>query len=82
MNKPLKTINTTSPLRFMGCAKNCVKIAKNECKSLYTRQRARRNLYSILFNLCGSPGFYHRCHNHRNQVRLYISTLLAEKVHF
>ena len=39
-------------------------------------------LVSILFNLCGSPGFYHLCQNQRNRVRLFILTLLAEKVHF
>ena len=57
-----------------------MKIAKKtEWKSLGTRQRARCNSYSILFNLCGSPGFYHQCQNPRNRVRLFISTLLAEK---
>ena len=36
----------------------------------------------ILFNLCGSPGFYHRCQIQRNQVRLFIPTLPAEKSAF
>ena len=49
----------------MGCAKklceNRKKKPTNELKSLDIRQRARCNSYSILFNLCGSPGFYHRC---------------------
>ena len=72
--------NTTSPFRFMGCAKKTVrKSQKTEWKSLDTRQRARCNSYSILFNLCGSPGFYHRCQNQRNLVRLLISPLLTEK---
>ena len=66
----------------MGCTKNCVKIAKNECKLLDTLQRARCNFYSILFNLCDSPHFYHQCQNQRNQVRLFISTFLAEKSAF
>ena len=53
-----------------------MKIAKKtERKSLDTPQRARCNSYSILFNLCGSPGFYHPCQNQRNRVRLFISTL-------
>ena len=38
--------------------------------------------FSILFNLCGSPSFYHRCQNQRNRVRLFISMLPVEKVHF
>ena len=62
--------------------KNCMKIAKIVRKSLHTRRRASCNSYSILFNLCGSPGFYHRCQNQRNRVRIFISTLLAEKSAF
>ena len=46
----------------MGCTKKTVwKSKKNEWKSLDTRRRARCNSCSILFNLCGSPGFYHWC---------------------
>ena len=44
--------------------KNCVKIAKkNNWMKIagYTSKSEVRNSYSILFNLCGSPGFYHRC---------------------
>ena len=54
----------------MGCAKNCVK-KQYEWKSLDRRWRARCNSYSILFNLCGSPSFYHRNQNQRKQVRLF-----------
>ena len=61
------------------CKKNCDNHKKTEWKSLVTHRRARCNLYSILFNLCGSPGFYHWCQNQRNQVRLFISTLRAEQ---
>ena len=72
--------NTTIPFRFMGCVKKlCENRKKTEWKSLDTRQRARCNSYSILFNLCGSPGFYHQCQNQRNGVRLFISPLLTEK---
>ena len=68
----------------MGCAKKLCENRKKTTtgKSLDTRQRARCNSYSILFNMCGSPGFYHRCQNQRNRVRLYISSLLAEKCTF
>ena len=52
---------------------------KTELKSLETRQRAMCNSYSILFNLCGSPGFYHRCQNQRNGGCLFIPPLLTEK---
>ena len=75
--------NTTSPFRFMGCAeKLCENRKKTEWKSLDTRQRARCNSYSILFNLCGSPGFYHRCQDQINRVRLFIPTFLAKKSAF
>ena len=68
----------------MGCAEKLRENRKKtEWKSLDTRQRARCNSYFILFNFCGSPGFYHLCQNQISQVRLFISTLLAEKkVHF
>ena len=36
----------------------------------------------ILFNLCGSFSFYHRCQNIKNRVQVFILTLPAEKVHF
>ena len=72
--------NTTSPFRFMGCAKKmCENCKKIEWKSLDSRQKASCNSYSILFNLCGSPVFYHLCQNQRNRVRLFISPLLSEK---
>ena len=76
--------NTTSPFRFMGCAKNCMKIAKKNWVKIagYTSKSEVCNSYSILFNLCDGPGFYHRCQNERNRVRLFISTLLTEKMHF
>ena len=58
------------------------KSQKTEWKSLDTRRRARCKSYSILFDLCGSHGFNHRFQNKKNRVRLFISTLLAEKSAF
>ena len=55
---------------------------KTEWKSLDTHQRARWDLYSILFNLCGSPRFYHRNQNQRKRVRLFTLMFPAIKSAF
>ena len=52
--------DTTSPFRFIECAKKLWKL-QNESKSLDKCHRARCDSYSIPFNLCGSPGYYHCC---------------------
>ena len=61
--------------------KNCVKIEKKLSENRYIHVE-EQGATRILFNLCGSLGFYHRCQNQRNRVRLFISTLLAEKSAF
>ena len=59
---------------------------KNHCENGKnpddTRQRERCDSYSILFNLCGSPGFYHRNQNERNLVRLSLMRFWLKKLHF
>ena len=69
MTKSLKNIKySKSPqiyvMRKKKLCENCNKTVKI----------ARCDSYSILFNLCGSSCFYHRCQNQRNRVCLFIST--------
>ena len=60
---------------------------KTEKIARYMR-RARWDSYSILFNLCGSPGFYHRNQNKKNNkcaffvFSISISRFPAEKSSF
>ena len=52
------------------------KSQKTEWKWLDAHRRARCDLYSILFTLSGSPGFYHRIQNQRKQVGHWFSLIL------
>ena len=60
--------------------KNCVKITKNWVKI------TRCDSYSILFNLCGSPCFYHRNQNQKNKCTFFsifpLRLFWLKKVHF
>ena len=62
--------------------KLCGNCKKTEWKSLDIRRRGRRDSYSILINLCGSPSFYHQNQNQRKRACLFTSTFPAEKSAF